>query len=235
MRCLLEAIYPGPPVPIHSTSLATKTTAAAQKYGISPTLLQYDRSLFSRDNIRLDPFGTCVLAWNAGQWPYLELASRYTHRLRLEGLLPRAMETVGGPEVLASLMAMTLERRTRIDAVVGRLPGDLICSACRLKNRNAYAPLLEAITQLFQSPFPDIASVFDDVDALATPFLLRGCVSKNCLKSVREYTFSDRQISSLKEALAAVPQTMLEDVIALSSDRHRSSLIQTWRREQATA
>lgn len=228
---LLQALYPGPVLPITDIPLAYKCEAAAFSYGVSPTVFTYDRNLFSEANKEDDPIGLCALAWNAGEWTLLEEASRWVHRLDLVKSLTVFQEVVGGPEVISALIATQMEREDCIRRVVERLPKGIICHFCRSTGRDATAALIDAVSALFKHPFPETAALLNGASVLATPQLLRACRSKGCRTSMRKYKYSTHQADAVNEAIKCVPQSILPRLVDLRRANQRGHLQATWEAE----
>lgn len=225
---LLQALYPGPNLPIMDITLAYKCETAAFQYDLSPTIFTYDRNLFSTVDRSNDPIGLCVLAWNAGEWSLLEEVSRWALGVNLVEQLALFEDVIGGPELIAALLETQMERQAQVHRLVDKIPLGLICHHCRSTGRNVAPAFVAAIAEVFQVPYPNTASILTNPATLATPKLLRACRSKGCRGSVRKFKYTVQQADELKEAIDRIPQTILPRIVDLQRINQRSSLREMW-------
>lgn len=232
---LLQALYPGPALPITDLHLAYKCEAAAFSYNLSPAIFTYDRNLFSAEHKRNDPIGLCILAWNAGEWTLLEEASRWVHRADLVEALTLFREMPGGPQVIAALLATQMEREDCIRRVVEAIPRGIACHVCRSTGRNVVPAFVTAVADVFKSPNPDTIRLANNPSFLATPSLLRACRSKGCRSSLRRYKYTPQQMELLQDVIECVPQTISPHLVELQRANQRSVIQAEWEGQQITA
>lgn len=227
---VLQAIHPLTTIPINSIALGLKVLAAAENLGLRSTLFRLDHNLQRDAEILVDPLGMCALAWNVGDEALLEKASRFTHTIPFHDLLARSWDLPGGFELLSAISATRLSRQGAIIDVVSALPGGVICEGCRDYGVNTTTPLIHAIVDLFNQPFPDTSRVIEDSESvLWTHMLSIACRSnQQCQQTVRNIRYSGNELAYLKDTLALVPQTILPWVVAEKFGRLRDEARRSW-------
>lgn len=213
ISAILQAVHPVPSMPITSLRLGLRCIAAANKYGLHPSLFRIDYSVFSDEATMAAPFDLCALAWCMGDWAVVQHASRFTHAMSVAQLNVLAAGLPRGSEVLAACLATRAERQRVLLDVASRLPSQLICTSCRMNgHNNASMALVRALGAFFNAPFPDMSEVFNNPEATWLPHL-PVCPTNTCADAVRTVVYAPWQYQSIKFALQGVPQTIQSWVI----------------------
>lgn len=228
IRTLLQVIHPLPTQPIRSLELGLKCLAAADKYGLHPSLFRIDYTFFTTAAAVNAPFDLCALAWCTGDWAILQHAFRFTHAMSSSDLVFRALRLPKGGEVLAACLATRGYRQRMMLDVVSRLPRTLICATCRSNgHNNATMALVRAIDAFFDAPFPDTSLVFDNPEGMWLPYL-PACPTQTCAGAVQALSYTPEEYHGVKHALALVPQTIQPWIIEEKAAHLRLQLATVW-------
>lgn len=215
VHALLQAIYPGPVLPIKSILLAHKCDGIANRYRISGTLFALDAAIFQEPIEPDDAFSFACLAWRMGSWHLFEKVSRWTHKLDLAETFLQAYDTLGGMEVLAALSTTRLERMARITTLIETFPRTIVCESCRSQGRSAYQAVKGPIFSLFDEPYPDVASLLSP-SSFAVPAASEGCLGTPAT-GCRQYLQGTRYSAETRQMLATasdlVPQVVLRRIV----------------------
>lgn len=204
---MIHAMYPFPTIPIATIDLAEKAVAAAKRYGVNIARLNFETSIFEPARVIAHPIRYCAFTWNIGLRSELESASRYALVQDLTGDFSWALGVPGAMDVLAALALTQLDRREKMDAIVSRLPTNLLCFACRGGGRGGQDEMREVVKMIFGVPNPDLHHILD-CEMWAGSILATSCPTSSCGQWLHRFTFSQLSVVELANAATQVPQVI---------------------------
>lgn len=204
---MIHAIYPFPSIPIPTIDLAERAVAAARRYGVSVTRLNFETSIFEPARVSAHPTRYCAFTWDVGLSRELENASRYALVQELKDEFQWALGVPGAIEVLAALTMTQLDRRDKMDDIISKLPTNLLCFGCRGAGRSGQSEMRDVVNMVFNVPHPDLHSILD-CEMWAGSVLATCCPTDSCSQWLQRYTFSQASVTELANAATRVPQVI---------------------------